>query len=117
MKNTIAQPLIITLVCLILSGCASKWVHPIKTEIDFTTDQNQCIQKAATLFPPLYYSSPFQAGSQYPTITHNSPYIYPHIKRGFMFPPTYNWQDYNEPDRKNAYRDCLKELGWEWSFQ
>lgn len=117
MKNTAIFSLCIVLLSFMIIGCASKWEHPIKDENAFIIDQNQCAQKAASLFPPLYYSSPFQAGSQYPTISHNSPTIYPHTKRGFLFPPTYSWQDYNEPDRKKAFTECMNKMGWEWSFK
>lgn len=113
MKKTTISIFYSVILSFMISGCASKWVHPIKTDSDFITDNQLCIQKATTLYPPLYYSSPFQAGSLYPTLTHNSPIIYVHGKRGLFFPPTYSWQDYNEQKRKREHRDCLYSLGWE----
>lgn len=117
MKNTVISFLYIAVLSLIISGCASKWEHPFKSENDFTLDKNTCSQEAFTLYPPLFYASPFQAGSNYPNLTHNTPLIYGFSRRGFYFSPPYTWQDYNEHDRKYAFNECMKKLGWEWSLQ
>lgn len=113
MKNTLIPLLGIISLSFMIGGCASKWKHPIKSENEFAVDNHNCSIEASKLYPPLFYASPFQAGSNYPNITHNTPYVYGFSRRG-LFPPTYIWQDYNEPARKSAYRDCLNTLGWEW---
>lgn len=113
MNNTAISFLCMITFSFMISGCASKWEHPIKGENDFAIDKRNCSIEASTLYPPLFYASPFQAGSNYPFITHNTPYMYGFSRRGFYFPPDYSRQDYNEPARKNAYRNCLNALGWE----
>lgn len=117
MKNIAFPFLFIVTLSFMLNGCASKWEHPIKTESDFAVDKQNCSAEASKLYPPLFYASPFQAGSNYPNITHNMPYMYGFGRRGFYFPPDYSRQDYNEAARKSAYRECLNALGWEWVLQ
>ncbi len=117
MKNTTIPLLCIVTLSFMISGCVSKWEHPIKGENDFAIDKCNCSIEASTLYPPLFYASPFQAGSNYPYISHNTPFVYGFSRRGFYLPPPYNWQDYNESDRKKAFNECMKKLGWEWSFE
>ncbi|MDD4854530.1 MAG: hypothetical protein PHQ22_09835 [Sulfuricurvum sp.] len=117
MKYNIIRVSSIVTVCFLVVGCASKWQHPIKDEKDLVTDKYKCTQESTALYPPLFLSSPFQAGYMYPTINHYTAYGYGRFRRDYYFPPAFTWQDYNEPARMKAFNSCLNTLGWEWIFK
>jgi len=117
LKSNMIHTLTLGMVCLILSGCASGWRHPIKGENDLVADKYKCTQESAALYPPLLLNSPFQAGYMYPRMGYYSPYSYRSLRRGYYVSPAFTWQDYNEPARNKAFSSCLNTLGWEWIFK
>jgi hypothetical protein len=117
MRNFCSSIVPLITVAIIVGGCASKWEHPIKNEKDFAVDQYKCEKESATLYPPLIFYSPFQAGYT-ASSTRYYPYGVGYFGRGHYYPPPYILpEDYNEANRKKAFQSCLNALGWEWEFK
>jgi hypothetical protein len=107
----------LTAMFFLLTGCASKWEHPIKSENDFSVDKYTCEQESVKLYPPLILSSPFQGGYTASPMGYYPFYGTGYFRRGLYYSPVFTVEDYNEANRKKTFQSCMNTLGWEWIFK